>query len=92
MSIEYYLDRIENKVKESSNDLYLDVYDNLESIRRDFERLQDDYKSLSNMNERLQSQVEIKGRAERILRERLDKYMPDWEFTLEMREAGVKKK
>jgi hypothetical protein len=91
MSIDYYLDRIHNKVKESSNDLYLDVYDNLESIRRDFERLQDDYKSLSNTNERLQSQVEIKGRAERILVERLDKHLPDWEFTLKIREAGVKK-
>jgi hypothetical protein len=91
MSIDYYLDRVHNKVQEASNDLYLDVVDNLDSIRRDFERLQDDCRSLSNMNERLQSQVEIKGRAERILRERLDKYMPDWEFTLEMREAGVKK-
>ncbi len=91
MSIDYYLDRIENKVKESSNDLYLDVYGNLESIRRDFERLQASYRNLSDRNEYLQSQREIAGRAERILRERLDKYMPDWEFTLEMREAGVKK-
>jgi hypothetical protein len=91
MSIDYYLDRIENKVKESSNDLYLDVYDNLESIRRDFERLQASYRNLADRNEYLQSQREIAGRAERILRERLDKYMPDWEFILNMREAGVKK-
>jgi hypothetical protein len=76
MSIDYHLDRIENKVKESSKDLYLDVSSNLEYIRRDFERLQDDYRSLSDMNERLQSQVEIKGRAERILVEKMKTIFP----------------